>query len=315
MNDRRENKLSRNLKVKTYFNTNLATLSPGAPALSGHVTEYNDKTAQCQVYAAEMDEDITGVGEQKQAHRVTMRDLAVAVSGALHSYYLSIKDLENAKKVYLTKSEVDNARDTAAHYECDRILKKGQEMSVEIEPYGVTAAMLTDLETAVNAFHGYISRTTEERDEKKAAGEMFDVEMKASDAILRIIDGIMLTQKDAFPMLYLQYISARSIDDMTGGGSPGVPDFEFTVAPGSFHTGVNLPYNADRRFKAKNLSVEPINWSLSTAEASFSNPPTVLGAGDTSNLLSVTLAPDGDFLIFENTSPIAIDIELTVEEP
>jgi hypothetical protein len=59
---------------------------------------------------------------------------------------------------------------------------------------------------------------------------------------------------------------------------------------------------------------ESINWSLSNVEGSVSNPPTSLGPGATSNLLSSTLAPNGDFLLFENTSGVAIEIELTVVE-
>src|SRR5690606_37834572 len=94
-----------------------ATLSVGAPALSTYVPLYNAKTDECVNFAQEADEDITGASTQKTYLRNLMRDFALAVSGALYSHFLIIKDFRAAKKAYLTKSEVDSARDTDAYVE------------------------------------------------------------------------------------------------------------------------------------------------------------------------------------------------------
>jgi len=67
--------------------------------------------------------------------------------------------------------------------------------------------------------------------------------------------------------------------------------------------------------KGNNLSNQQIRWGLSMDENSFTNPHHTVNANTSSTKMSSTLAPNGDFLIFENTSAVSIDIELTIEEP
>jgi hypothetical protein len=313
MNDKRENRLSRNLKVITFMDDHEATLVAGAPGLTAFATQYRNKTAECVEHAQEANEDITGASEQKTYLRNVMRDLAVAISGALYAHFLSVNNVKDARKSYLTKSEVDLARDTDAYVECKRILEIAQANSAPIIPLGATAAKVTALSDAIDAYYDMIQDPQDERIERTAALNMFDKAMRESDDVLTIIAGIMLTQKEEFPALHMQFVGATAIDDNLGGGTPLEPDFEFMVQPGTFYTAVGIPYSEMRRFNAVNLSPEPVHWGLSTAEGSFTNPLVILNPNATSTLLSTTLGGSGDFLIFENTHPInLVQIELTV---
>lgn len=312
MNDKRENRLSRNLKVTTFMDNHQATLVAGAPALTGFVTQYRAKTDECIEHAQEANEDITGASAQKTYLRNEMRDGAVAISGALYAYFLSIKNFKDAEKAYLTKTKIDRARDTDAYVEGKRILEIAQANAAAIIPFGATAAKVTILGNAITAYYTIIQDPQDERIEKTAALNMYDIAMAQSDEVLDIIKGIMLTQKEAFPELYMQFIGATAIDDNIGGGTPVEPDFEFTVAPSVFYTAVTIPYSPTRTFKAVNLTAQPIQWGLSNMEGVFTSAAIMLNPNATSVLLSSTLGVSGNFLVFANPGPEPVSIELTV---
>lgn len=314
MNDLRENKLSRNMKVVTFFATHDGTLSADAPALTAQVAAFNAKTDECVNFAQEADEDITGASTQKTFLRNKMRDLALAVSGALQAHFLLIEDFRAAQKAKITKSGVDSARDTDAYVICKRVLEQGQANAADILPLGVAATTISALEAALNLYWGYVQEPQDERAERTAALKGFDDAMAASEATLDIIKAIMLTQQAAHPVIYTQFLGSILIDDNTGGGSPLIPDYTFTVNPGEFYTAVNIPYNALRRFVAKNLSNQNILWGLSDTEGSFSSTSVTLDANATSNLLSSTLGASGEYLIFQNSSPEPIAVEVSIIE-
>ena len=315
MNDKRENKFSRNLKVETYFNNHEAELVPSASILADFITQYRTKNVELTTLAMKANEDITGSSTEKTMLRNTMRDYAVGVSGALYSYFLSINKPKPAQKAYLTKSDLDNARDTDVYVNCKWVLEKAQEFSTEIIPFGVSDQKLVDLNTAIEEYYVMIQDPQNERGNKSSAMADFDVVMKESEDVLEIIKGIMLMLKADFPSLHMQFMSACAIDDNIGGGSPLVPDFEFTVNPGDYFTGTSIPYLASRKFKAKNLSLSStIQWGLSTSETLFTGTSVPLNANSESTLLSTTLGGSGDFLVFYNPSGEAVQVELTIIE-
>jgi hypothetical protein len=315
MNDKRENKFSRNLKVETFFNNHEAEVVVAAPGLAAFVADYRAKNVELTDYGMISNVDITGSSVEKTMLRNEMRDLAVGISGALYSYFLSIKKPKAAKEVYLTKSKLDNARDSDVYFFCKWTLESAQENSAAIIPLGATAAKITALSDAIDAYVAMIQDPQDERGNKSAAMEDFDRAMSESEDILEIIKGIMQMLKGDFPSLHSQFLSACAIDDNVGGGSPSLPDYEFTVLPGAFYTALTIPYSASRSFKAKNLSSNwVILWGLSNLEGGFTNTPVPLNNDASSTLLSTTLGGSGDFLIFNNPTSEPVSVELTVIE-
>lgn len=315
MNDKRENKFSRNLKVETYLNNHEAELVVAAPALAIYATQYRAKNVELTGYGMISNVDITGSSEEKTMLRNEMRDLAVSISGALNSYYLSIKKPKAAKEVYLTKSELDRARDSDVYMECKWILEKAQANSAPIIPFGATALKVTALSDAIDAYYAMIQDPQDERGNKSSAMEDFDRAMSESEDILEVIKGIMTMLKLDFPSLHSQFLSAIAIDDNVGGGSPLVPDFETTLLPGAYITAVTLPYSESRSFRAKNLSNEwVIQWGLSNVEGAFTNVVQVLNFNSESTKSSATLGGSGDFLIFYNPTTEPVPVELYILE-
>ena len=141
---------------------------------------------------------------------------------------------------------------------------------------------------------------------------MVDTCLTELDEQLVLIDALMLTQKEDFPQLYLQYLGDCRIDDDLGGSSSTPADYVVVLQPNVFTEILTMPYNPFQRFKAKNNGVDNVNWSLSLNATSFSTPPAELNAGAESNKQSDTFAPSGNVLLFLNPSPNPITVEVWV---
>jgi hypothetical protein len=313
MSDRRENRLSRNLKVRTFFADHLSQLIVNVPTLANLVIQYNAKTEECINHRMDATEDITGASEQKAYLRKIMQDIALEISGALRTYFIGINDISKAKKADLKKSELDKAREDEVYITCKLILEDAQANSLALVPIGIPVSKIADLEAAMNAYFAYIRIPREEIKERTSAIKMFDEAMKESDVILSIIKSVMQTQKSNHPQLYMQFIGSTRIDDLGGRGASSVPEFKFTLEPGVYYTALTIPYATKRRFKAVNLSDNwVILWGLSDKTGEFTYPAVSLNNNSTNILSSANLGGSGNNLIFFNPTNEPIPIELTV---
>ncbi len=312
MNARQENKVSMFFKVSTFFNTHLPTLAASAPILTTRVASFNADLNSIQTFDIQATEDITGAFIQKNLLRGNMGTKAVAIANALVSQALAVGDNLRAKKVKLFKTEITNVRDTEALYNANRVLEFAQASAALLVPYGVTAIKITELATAITAYKNLIQIPGDESAESQAAGEHVDMAIAKCDAHLLIIDGVMQAVAEQHSLLFLQYRADRAIDDETGGSPSTPPNFIVTLQPNIYTQILSMPYNPTQRFKAKNTGADVVQWALSTSNAAFSTPPTPLAAGAESNLLSSSLAPNGDSLLFLNPTTNPITVEVTI---
>jgi len=312
MNANQENKVSSFFKVRTFFNSNLGTLSPSAPILTTRVGLFTAELDNIQVLDTEATEDITGAFIQKNNLRNIMTSRAVNISGALMSLAASVNDELQFKKVKLFKSSANNGRDTEALYLCERVLGFAQASGVLLVPYGITALKITELQNAALAYKAMIQKPGDESAESLAAGKLVDVAIDQCDTHLRVIDGIMQAISEEFPLLFLQYQADRAIDNETGGSPSTAPDY-IVILPPLIHTLIlDMPYNEYQRFIAENKGMAIVQWGLSYVNNAFIGSPVNLNAGAKSNLLSSTLGVGGNFLVFFNSTPNPITVEVTI---
>ena len=92
------------------------------------------------------------------------------------------------------------------------------------------------------------------------------------------------------------------------------PDVVITVSPNLFLVGYIVDFSPGRMFKVKNNSAQPLEWSLSTLPNSYSTPPLILAPNSISQQLSISIAPNGDKLLFHNTSLLPVEVEITILE-
>lgn len=313
MNDSEENKLSRNLRIQSLLNEHLHTLGPDAPALGGYVSDLNACMVEILELASVAFADLSAYTKEKDYKRGLMEKQALKVSGSMKAYFVSTDDELNASRAHLTAARLHNSRQEGTVYLCENVLKMAQEHSAAIVPFGVSGAMLTDLEVYIEGYRSVLSDAVKERKEKTIARRKFSERLRECDTTLAIISGIMQALMDRHNSLYYQFKKGMRIGK-SGGGKGKKPDFEVTIAEGEVAMVVDLPYMPKRWFKVRNKASVAIEWGLSESESDFTNPAHSLKASATSQKLSSTLASSGNFLLLKNLYDMPAVVQVWVAE-
>src|SRR5690606_17617010 len=135
--------------------------------------------------------DLSGYTVDKTNARASMQKQALRISGGMRAYFLLADDENNAERAHLTKNKLHNSRQEVTLYLCETLLKMAQEHLAEIAPFGVTAAMLTDLETYVEAYKELLVKAGKGRKEKVTARRKFSETLSDCDRVIQIISSIM----------------------------------------------------------------------------------------------------------------------------
>jgi hypothetical protein len=313
MNDREENKYSRNNRIQAFMNAHIALLSADAPALVQLLNNLNILQQEIQNYAIAASDKIKGLTMQKADYRSKMENQALKVSGSMKAYFVLNDDALNAERAHLTKAALHNSRQEGTLYLCENILTMAQEFSAQLIPFGVSAGVLSDFETLVANYRNCLTETRKDRKKKVAARKNFIAGLKECDTLLIVISGIMTAIKDSHQDLYFRFKDGMRIGK-SGGGKGKKPDIEEMIAAGEVAVIADYTYNKERTFKIRNKSKNALNWGLSELEYQFSNTSHVLNAKSTSKKRSDTLSSKGNFLIVENLSNSPSLIQVWVGE-
>ena len=313
MIDREHLKFSRNIRIINFFSKNLSVFAAQASALNGYVDDLNNHFNSLTSFAMTASTNITGYTIQKSQLRTLMETQTMKVSGSMRAYFVSIDDNLNAELATVSKSFLRNSRQEISLVKCQNMLTMAQEHSAVIVPFGASGAMLSDLEIHINNYKNALIETKFARKEKVNGRKKYSETLLECDKILNIISSIMKTVGDVDPFLYKQFLLLMRIGK-TGGGKGKKPDFEDEISGGEVAVIADLNYQKERSFKIKNLSKGQLKWGLSQSETDFTNPFHLLEPLATSQKLSSTLAPNGNFVLLENLSASNAKIKLWIDE-
>lgn len=313
MDANQENKVSMYNKVDTFFFENIGAYS-GYVTLASLVGLYRSMKNSLYAYDAVATGDTTGYRDQKDYHRTEARRYCLAASGAIMALGSATNNLVLRNKGNITETELKRLRDTEEYIAIKSILDLVLENDAALSDYNIDATFIGDFSAKVNAYMASLEITGEQKAVKVAAGQGVDRMIAEIDELLQnSIDPIMKASSITLVDLYNQYKNVRKIDDYSGGGGTP-PDVVLTIPPTTIMEALTTAYLPSRSFKIKNNGSDTLNWGLSNNNLTFSNPPHQVNAGDISTKLSSTLAPDGDYLLVENTSANTAVVEITVLE-
>jgi hypothetical protein len=312
MTDREYNKIRRNFTLIHFFNDHLATLNVDAPILSNYIVQLNTAMQNIQTHGSSLIENITGYTIQINVFRTLMEKQALKVSGSMRAYFIANDDELNAELASVSKSFLRNSRQEISLVKCENILKMANEHSAVIVPFGVSATMLSDLETHINNYKNILTDTKFARREKVSSRRKLTEAIAECDKVVKIISGIMEALAESHDFLYLQFKRNLRIGK-SGGGKGKKPDFEEEISPGEVALIADMPYDKKRSFKMRNQSKASLKWGLSQSETEFTSPAHILKPNTTSQKLSSTLAPNGNFLLIENLSETSAKIQIWTE--
>ena len=216
MNNNQKNKLQMYKKVGAKLKENLAKLAVVAK-LPPAVQKFLGIIDIIEAKSSEAKDQTTGKLAVRDEAEDTLLELISRVSSSIVAYASEAKNTELHAKALIKKSELHRMRDTEIASTAKSILGLGQKYATEIEPYGVTAEVLTALEQAIEAFKtatenlgkGYSGKTGA----RLSMVEAFD----QADVLLKEqIDNMMETVKKTDLQLYNEYQVARVIHDLGG---------------------------------------------------------------------------------------------------
>lgn len=158
---------------------------------------------------AQMPEN-TGIATDKATKRILMAEKALFVENRLQSYANAVGNPELLESVSYTPTDLKKARDTEVTGICNTILAKAKLYAKDIEPYGVTTGLITDLEQAITAYSARLPKPKAAKSQTKTATENLRELYKNSDKYLRErLDLDIELFKTENPEFYSQYKTAR----------------------------------------------------------------------------------------------------------
>lgn len=190
--------------------------------------------------------ETTGITTDKSTKRAVMVERALFIENRLQSYANAIGNSELLESVSYTPTDLKKARDTGVIGMCNTILAKAKLHAIDIEPYGVTLALITDLEQAIAAYSATLPKPKAAKSQTKTATEnLRELFTKTEKYLRERLDLDIEIFKTTHPEFYSQYKTARFSTSngrkviavsgkviMAGGGGP-IKGVTFVITPAS----------------------------------------------------------------------------------
>jgi hypothetical protein len=166
--------------------------------------------------------ETTGITTDKTVKRASMTDKTLFMINRLQSYANVVANPELLESIKYSASDLKKARDTDVIGICNTVLAKANANATAIATYGVTAAMITELQAAITAYSNTLAKPKAAKSQTKTATENLTKLFKEADELLtKRLDLDIELFKTSKPDFYSQYKTARIIIP-TGGGATSV---------------------------------------------------------------------------------------------
>lgn len=211
MNDIQENKVSMYLAEEKVLNDNNPVWA-GVPAFANAVGAFTLKLEDIMGVVERQETAITGVRSDKMNAQDLMITSALSVSGSVFAYASATNNQTLKDAVDYTESSLKYVRDTLSAERCRIIHGQASAVVADLADYGVTAAVLGELDLRINAFIGLIPAPRVAITSRKGATSGLVDLIKEMDIILKEqLDRLMPQFRTAAPDFYKHYFDSRLI--------------------------------------------------------------------------------------------------------
>ena len=138
----------------------------------------------------------------------------------LQSYANVVNNPELLESIKYSASDLKKSRDTDVVGICNTVLAKATANAAAIVTYGVTAAMITELQAAITAYSATLAKPMAAKSQTKTATENLTKLFKEADDLLtKRLDLDIELFKTSKPDFYSQYKTARIVISTAGGAT------------------------------------------------------------------------------------------------
>ena len=212
--------------------------------------------------------ETTGITTDKTAKRNSMTEKTLFMINRLQSYANVVNNPELLESIKYTASDLKKSRDTDVIGICNTVVAKANANAAAIATYGVTAAMITELQAAITAYSATLAKPKAAKSQTKTATENLSKLFKEADELLvKRLDLDIELFKTSKPEFYSQYKTARIIIP-TGGGATSVLGSVNLAGSGEPLKGVSFTFVAET------------NGMMKTAAATETTKPIVKKSAD-----------------------------------
>ena len=163
--------------------------------------------------------ETTGITTDKTTKRNSMTDKALFMINRMQSYANVVTNPELLENIKYSASDLKKKRDSDVIGICNIVIAKANANATALATYGVTAAMITELQAAITAYTAMIAKPKSAISQTKTATENLAKLFKEADDLLnKRMDLDIELFKATKPEFHSQYKTARMIVSL--GGTP-----------------------------------------------------------------------------------------------
>ena len=163
--------------------------------------------------------ETTGITTDKTTKRNSMTDKALFMINRMQSYANVVTNPELLENIKYSASDLKKKRDSDVIGICNIVTAKANANVTALATYGVTAAMITELQAAITAYMAVLAKPKVAKSQTKTATENLTKLFKEADDILnQRLDLDIELFKATKPEFHSQYKTARMIVSL--GGTP-----------------------------------------------------------------------------------------------
>ena len=217
MTSGQESRFSMQLVVRDYLAAN-AAITATLPNYAGFFSGVSAGITQIQAIRAQQEADKTGIAGNKTQLKANLIVLSMDVIRKMVAYATIVSNNELLGEVNYSETDLQRSADTILRDRCQVVYDRANANVAVLSAYGVTAAIVANLLTALNAYTVSIPKPRLGITDKKQATEQLVVLLKGVDDHLAKIDVLVEIVKVTQATFYNEYKNVRKII-ASGGGS------------------------------------------------------------------------------------------------
>jgi hypothetical protein len=217
MTSLQESRLSMFMAVRDFLTAN-ATITATLPNYAGYFTAVQNGITSIQTIREQQEFDKTGITENKNQLKVTLVAQAIDISRKVVAYATVVNNTVLLEEVRYSESDLKRSPDTILKDRCQVIYDRANANVAALATYGVTAAILTNLQTAITNYNAAIPKPRLGINDKKQATIQLSNLLDTVDSNLYKIDTLVEIVRTSQLNFYNSYKNTRKIVS-TGVGS------------------------------------------------------------------------------------------------
>lgn len=210
MNQLQESKNSSYKTLDELFTTN-ATVLATLPATVKIIGDFRANCLEIDSLIARQGVNRSGLKNNKEILRDAAIVAGLDVAKRITAYATVEENAILLKEAKLTETELRRLADTKIAPKLTAVVTLANANAAKLAEYGVTAAVITKLSEAIQAYATAVPQPKMGIDETKQVTNKLDECIKSNDALLRKMDALVELEKAGNPVFYNSYKNLRKV--------------------------------------------------------------------------------------------------------